>query len=97
MHNIISLSIGENDDAKVAAVFISLGVCEVLTGVTLGRITEKFNLYNLATVGTLLAEVAIVLSFLALFLKDYTLCFVVGGLWGVTDCYVNTVGQAICS
>lgn len=83
-------------DQKFALVCIVLGVFEVIAGLTSGRLADIFNLYKLATFGTLLAEAALVISLIASFKDSYALTFFVGAIWGFCDCYFNTIVQAIC-
>ncbi len=79
--------------------FITLGVCEVISGITSGILSKKFNLYILATLGTLIAEVSLILGFLTLFLNSgkYTICFFIAAIMGFSDCYFNSICQTICT
>lgn len=80
-----------------ALVFICLGVFEVVSGVSSGRLVDRHDKYTLATFGTIIGELGLVLSTIGFFLKSYTMCFFIGAIWGFADCYCNTVGQAICT
>jgi hypothetical protein len=58
---------------------------------------DYFDLYVLATVGTLIGEVGLILSMLNFFIRNYGLCFVIGSCLGFMDTFLNTVVQAICT
>ncbi len=51
----------------------------------------------MATIGTIIAEIALVLSLLGNFLENYTLCFFIGACWGFVDCWFNSLVSTICS
>lgn len=76
----------------IALVFICLGVFEVISGILTGKLVGKFDRYNLATIGTILGELGLVLSTFGYFLKNYTMCFFIGSIWGFSDCYCNAIG-----
>jgi MFS family permease len=65
-------------------VFIALGVSQVLAGLVMNRVGDLFNRYRMASFGTVIVEVAIIISLLAYFLESYALCFVVSMLWGIS-------------
>ena len=90
-----------------SAIYIVLGSAEVFAGLIIGIVSDKFNLYTLVTIGTLIAESALILSLITSFYKSYLMCFFLGGLWGMnityfiiigfTDCYFNGLLQNICN
>lgn len=49
-------------------VFIALGVSQVLAGFVMNRVGDIFNRYRMASFGTVIVEVAIIISLLAYFL-----------------------------
>ena len=59
-----------------------MGVSQVLTGLIMNRVGDKFNRYRMASFGTVIVEMAIIVSLLAYFLSSYPLCFLVSMLWG---------------
>ncbi|KRX00648.1 Major facilitator superfamily domain, general substrate transporter [Pseudocohnilembus persalinus] len=88
---------GDNSSQNTALIFIVLGVSEFISGLTSGTLATKFNLYNLATFGTLLAEVALVMSLFGCFFEKYVLVFFIAAIWGFADCYFNVIVQEICN
>ena len=106
----LSDEVKANDNQKnqaTSAVLIVLGGAEVFAGVIVGIISDKFNLYTLITIGTLIVESALILSLISSFYKSYLMCFFLGGLWGMNiiyliiigfaDCYFNSLLQNICN
>jgi predicted MFS family arabinose efflux permease len=85
-------SISETDDyvvnQKTAAIFIVLGGFECLAGLTSGYLLDRFDRYFMASVSTVMVEISIILSVLAYFEKNYTLCFFCAAMWGYTDCFI---------
>ena len=81
----------------ISAIYIVLGGAEVFAGLIIGIVSDKFNLYTLITIGTLIVESALILSLISSFYKSYLMCFFLGLLWGMkyyiliiigfTDCY----------
>jgi len=63
-------------------VFIVLGLSMIFTGIMMNRFAEKFNVFKLATFGTLIVEIAGFVSFVCYYTKSYALCFVASFLWG---------------
>jgi len=66
-------------------------------GIISGKLADKVNQYVLALSGTLLAEIGLVISLLAFFLENYTVCFLMGFSLGLSDCFFNNVVSIICS
>lgn len=52
---------------KLSFTLICLGIFEVISGLISGRLADKFNVYKLASVGTLMCLLGILFSFLGLF------------------------------
>ena len=75
--------------------FICLGACEMISGFISGKLADKFNLYKLASLSTLFAEVALILSLIGIFMEPgsntYTFCFFIAGMWGLTDCFFSMI------
>lgn len=86
---------GDSDDdeykkevsRKLSFTLICLGCFEVISGLISGRLGDKFNVYKLATLGTLLCLLGVLFSFLGLFTDNYFVCFVISSIWGFCDCY----------
>jgi len=66
-------------------------------GMLSGKLADKFNQYTLATLSTLISELALILSLLGYFLSNYVLCFFIGAAWGFADCIFNNLVSVICS
>ena len=91
----------------ISAIYIVLGGAEVFAGLIIGIVSDKFNLYTLITIGTLIVESALILSLISSFYKSYLMCFFLGLLWGMkyyiliiigfTDCYFCALLQNICN
>lgn len=71
-------------------VFITLGLSQILTGFWMNRFSEKFNTFKLATIGTLMVELAGFVSFVCYYLKSYPLCFLASFLWGSSETFLQT-------
>lgn len=71
-------------------VFITLGLSMIFTGIMMNRFAEKFNTFKLATVGTLIVEIAGFVSFVCYYTKSYFLCFVASFLWGCSETFLQT-------
>lgn len=71
-------------------VFITLGLSQILTGFWMNRFSEKFNTFKLATIGTLMVEMAGFVSFVCYYLKSYPLCFLASFLWGASETFLQT-------
>jgi hypothetical protein len=67
-----------------------------MAGFVVGILSDKINLYTLITIGTLLAESALILSMIALFYKSYIICFFLGGLWGKNSKIIIFIGFCDC-
>ncbi|KAL4446012.1 hypothetical protein ABPG74_011004 [Tetrahymena malaccensis] len=80
---------------KLSFTLICLGCFEVISGLISGRLGDKFNVYKLATFGTLICFLGILLSFLGLFTDNYFVCFLIASVWGFSDCYFQTVIQTL--
>ena len=52
--NSIEITTDQNTSQKLAYVLILLGIFEVIGGLISGKLADKFNIYKLATFGTLL-------------------------------------------
>ena len=102
MFNIVERSLSDelskNEIAsKTTLVLLVVAVFEILGGYINGKLNEKFNMIRLATVGTLLFELALGLSLYAYFLKSYVFCFFVGAAWGLSDCFMNAQVSVMAS
>ena len=51
----------------ISAIYIVLGSAEVFAGLIIGIVSDKFNLYTLITIGTLIVESALILSLISSF------------------------------
>ena len=71
----------------ISAIYIVLGGAEVFAGLIIGIVSDKFNLYTLITIGTLIVESALILSLISSFYKSYLMCFFLGLLWGMNIIY----------
>jgi hypothetical protein len=58
---------------------------------------ERFCKFKLAVSGTVIIELAGVLSILCYFFASYPLCFVISVLWGGSDTFLQTNLGAIIS
>ena len=56
----------------------------------MNRFAEKFNAFKLATLGTLMVELAGFVSFVCYYLNSYPLCFFVAFLWGSSETFLQT-------
>lgn len=63
----------------------------MFSGLVSGELGRRFDLYTMATIGTLLAELGLVLSLLGYFLNSYNVIFGIAGVWGFTDCFFNVI------
>lgn len=70
---------------------------QVTTGFIYRKYSQKLNKFTLASIGTVMAEIAGLLSLVCYFVKSYKLCFVVGILWGVCDIFMQTNTAVIVS
>ncbi|KAL4492406.1 hypothetical protein ABPG72_005541 [Tetrahymena utriculariae] len=80
---------------KLSFTLICLGCFEVVSGLISGRLGDKFNVFKLATFGTLICFLGVLLSFLGLFTDNYFVCFIIASVWGFSDCYFQTVIQTL--
>ena len=94
---------GESDDDynhrlnfSEGLVFITLGLSQLATGILM-RFAEKFCMFKLAVVGTLIVEVAGFTSFICYFTTSYPLCFVCAALWGCAENFLQTNTGAMIS
>lgn len=96
--------IGENDEEFTMSlklhtgyVYIVLGCSQVLTGLVLNRVGDKFNKYKMAQWGTLIVEFGIISAFVAYFLESYAMCFLVAAFWGSAEAYLQANTAALIS
>ena len=61
----------------------------------MNRFSEKYNKYSLAVIGTLIVEVAGVVSLVCFFTKSYVLCFFCAFLWGSSETFLQTNTNAL--
>jgi len=88
----------EEVNMKTALVFLALGACEGISGLIVGRLLDKYNKVLVANFTNILIEIALVLSLLAVYEQNYTLCFIVGGAWGLCDNgTMTTIGTIIAT
>lgn len=78
-------------------VFITLGLSQLITGIIMNRIGDKFCKFKLAIVGTLIVEVAAFTSFICFFTNSYVLCFFCAYLWGTSENFLQTNTNALVS
>ena len=77
--------------------FITLGLSQLITGIIMNRIGDRFCKFKLAIVGTLLVEIAAFTSFICYFTKSFVLCFVCAYLWGMSENFLQTNTNALVS
>jgi MFS family permease len=78
-------------------VFLALGVSQACVGIFMNRFGEYFCKFKLAVTGTVIIELAGVISLLCYFFRSYPLCFVIAALWGGSDTFLQTNLGAIIS
>lgn len=78
-------------------VFIVLGVSQVATGFLMNRFSDKFNKYRLASFGTLIVEMAAVVSLVTFFTAEYWMCFISSMFWGISETYLQSNTAALIS
>ena len=78
-------------------VFIGLGIAQVITGFSYRRYSHRFNKFKLATVGSLMVEMAGLVSLVCYFQKSYSLCFLTAMLWGACEIFNQTNTAVIVS
>lgn len=82
---------------KTTYVFTTLGAAEICTGLVIGKITQLTDNYTLARIGTIIVQVALVLSLIGCIVHSYALCFVIAVAWGCADCFFNSHACTICA
>jgi len=82
---------------KTTYVFTTLGAAEICTGLVIGKITSLADNYTMARIGTIIVQVALVLSLVGCIVKSYALCFVIAVFWGCADCFFNSHACTICA
>lgn len=83
--------------AKTTYIFTTLGAAEICTGLVIGKITEFTDMYTMARIGTIITQVALVLSLVGCIVQSFALCFVIAVVWGVADCFFNSHSCTICA
>ena len=78
-------------------VFILMGVSQVLTSLIMNRVGDRFNKYRMASFGTMIVEVAAVISLLTYFLESYWMCFFCSALWGASEAFLQSNTGALIS
>lgn len=63
----------------------------------MNKFGESFCKFKLAITGTVIVELAGIISLLNFFLESYPLCFVIAMLWGGSDTFLQTNLGAIIS
>ncbi|KAL4502487.1 hypothetical protein ABPG72_012074 [Tetrahymena utriculariae] len=100
LRNLVKESI-EGDERVVSQslsfVLITFGIFEYLGGIISGQLVNRFNVYYLATISTLIILLGLLLSFIGLITKMYAICFLISSIFGFIDCYINNISQVICN
>lgn len=84
-------------NAKLSYIFTALGAAEICTGLVIGKVTEWSDNYTLARCGTIIVQVALLLSLIGIIVNSYALCFVIAVVWGVADCFFNSHSCTLCA
>lgn len=74
-----------------------MGINQVLSGIIYRKYSQNFSKLNLASIGTLLVEIAGIFSFICYLTKSYKLCFLAAIIWGVCDIFMQTNTAVIVS
>lgn len=93
----IDTSDAPDTNFKIAAVFVTLGFGEVLSGYTFGKLSDRVEKANLSIVANVSSELALGFTILALFTTNYGYLFPAGFFWGFTDTSTQSVITAFIS
>lgn len=78
-------------------VFIMLGVAQVITGYSFRKYLHTSNKFKLAIAGSIMVEIAGVISLLSYLQKSYYLCFLAAMFWGSCEIFNQTNTSVIVS
>ena len=81
----------------ITYVLLILGVFESISGIITGKLVDKFEIQSIITMNYICSFSSIILSFLAIYLENYSFCFLIGAMWGYTDCCNNVSTPSLIS
>lgn len=80
-------------EEKIGFVFFILAVGEILAGLVIGKLSNKYDKINLLYFALIMGQVALTVTFLSDFLVEYNVSVLSGFLWGFCD---NSTQTIIC-
>jgi hypothetical protein len=85
----------EEINELTAFIFVAQGAAELIGGVAIGKIIDKFHKTYSLNLSNLLIQSAIVISFLAYYQASYIGGIFSGILWGFAEVSVNTISTSL--
>jgi len=81
----------QETNKMISYVLLVLSCGEVIAGLTVGKLADKYDKIKLFTITMIINEVALVLTFLACLFKSYYLAILAGWFWGYGDTAIQTM------